>query len=128
MTDWRVWRKVMPMLKKPSRLIFLGALASVVYGLVARPRILRRGARDDETQRALPGNDRVSQPMYETTRAITICASATRAWQWLVQIGVGRGGFYTYDALENVIKREVNLKPKNTTAATMPPSMPATAS
>ena len=31
-------------------------------------------------------------------------------------------------ALENVIKREVNLKLKNTTAATMPPSMPAAAS
>jgi hypothetical protein len=40
--------------------------------------------------------------MYETTRAITIRASAARVWQWLVQIGVGRGGFYTYDALENI--------------------------
>jgi hypothetical protein len=40
--------------------------------------------------------------MYGSTRAITIHAPASRVWQWLVQIGVGRGGFYTYDTLENM--------------------------
>jgi len=90
------------MRKKLGSLIFLGALAGVLYALAARPRLLRWGARDDETQRALPGDDRVPQPLYETTRAITINTPAARVWQWLVQIGVGRGGFYTYDALENI--------------------------
>jgi hypothetical protein len=90
------------MRKRLGSLIFLGALASMAYTLAVRPRLLYWGARDDETQRALLGDDRVPQPMYETTRAITIRASAARVWQWLVQIGVGRGGFYTYDALENV--------------------------
>ncbi len=43
-----------------------------------------------EGQPALPGDELVRQPMYETTQAITIHASASRVWQWLVQIGVGR--------------------------------------
>ena len=55
-----------------------------------------------EQRLALPGDELVRQPMYETTQAITIHASAFRVWPWLVQIGVGRGGFYTYDALENM--------------------------
>ena len=76
--------------------------ATVGYALVVRPWHLRWGVRDDEAQRALPGDELVPQPMYETTRAIAIDAPASRVWQWLVQLGVGRGGFYTYDALESM--------------------------
>ncbi len=43
-----------------------------------------------EGQLALPGDELVRQPMYETTEAIMIHAPASCVWQWLVQIGVGR--------------------------------------
>jgi len=76
--------------------------AVAAYALVVRPWHLHWGLRADETHLALPGDELVRHPMYETTRAITIHAPAARVWQWLVQIGVGRGGFYTYDALENM--------------------------
>lgn len=80
----------------------LGAAAVAAYAFIVRPWMLRWGMRDDEKQIAMPGDELVRQPMYETTRAITIHAPASRVWGWLVQIGVGRGGFYTYDALENI--------------------------
>ncbi len=41
-------------------------------------------------------------PDLTATRAITIRASADRAWPWIAQLGQGRGGFYSYDFLENL--------------------------
>ena len=72
------------------------------YAFVVRPWHLHWGTRESESQLPLPGDELVTQPRYETTRAITIHAPASYAWQWLVQIGVSRGGFYTYDMLENM--------------------------
>ena len=36
------------------------------------------------------------------TRAITIDAPPAAIWPWLVQMGSGRGGVYTYDWIENL--------------------------
>jgi hypothetical protein len=38
-----------------------------------------------------------------TTRAITINAPPEAVWPWLVQMGSGRGGAYTYDRIENLL-------------------------
>lgn len=85
----------------------LGAAAVGAYALVVRPQVLRWGLREDETQLSLPGDELVPQPLYETTHAVTIQAAASRVWPWLVQLGVDRAGFYTYDALENAIGLDV---------------------
>jgi hypothetical protein len=45
----------------------------------------------------------VPQPILGYTHAITIRAPAARVWPWLVQIGQGRGGLYSYDGLENLV-------------------------
>ena len=37
-----------------------------------------------------------------TTRAITVGTPPGRIWPWLVQMGSGRGGAYTYDWIENL--------------------------
>ena len=37
----------------------------------------------------------------QTTRAITIHAPIEDAWPWLAQLGQDRGGFYSFDLLEN---------------------------
>jgi hypothetical protein len=37
----------------------------------------------------------------QSTRAVTIKAPAAGVWPWLVQLGAGRGGMYSYDWLEN---------------------------
>lgn len=54
-------------------------------------------------RRPLPGDELVATPKMVDTRAITIHASAAEVWPWVVQIGQGRGGFYSYDWLENLL-------------------------
>jgi hypothetical protein len=63
----------------------------------------RWGATDVEISRSLPGDELVPQNRWGYTHAITIRASAAEIWPWLVQIGQGRGGFYGYEFLENLI-------------------------
>jgi hypothetical protein len=70
---------------------------------LVRRRCLHWGASDDETKMRLPGDDLTPQADLVATRAITIRAAADRVWPWIVQLGQGRGGFYSYDILENLI-------------------------
>ena len=51
----------------------------------------------------LPGDEFVSNPELQSTRAITIQASVSAVWPWLVQMGQGRGGLYSYERLENLV-------------------------
>ena len=51
---------------------------------------------------ALAGDELVPKAQMRATRAITIDAVADRVWPWIAQLGQGRGGFYTYDFLENL--------------------------
>jgi hypothetical protein len=55
-----------------------------------------------ERRGALPGDEIVGRPRYRTTRAVTIDAAVEEVWPWLVQLGQGRGGMYSYDRLENL--------------------------
>ena len=63
----------------------------------------RWGATDVEISRSLPGDELVPHNKWGYTHAITIRASAAEIWPWLAQIGQGRGGFYGYEFLENLI-------------------------
>src|SRR3954454_22037760 len=72
-----------------------------VYLLAVRPWHIRWGASDAEVGQALPGDELVLQPQNQTTRAITIDASAASVLPWLVQMGQSRGGLYSYETLEN---------------------------
>ena len=53
------------------------------------------GATRDERRRALPGDDLVVAPQATTTHAVTIDAPPEHVWPWLVQMGWGRGQWYT---------------------------------
>jgi len=61
------------------------------------------GATKDEINRNYPGDNLVPNPKGVYMHAITIKAPAEEVWRWLVQIGQGRGGFYSYELLENII-------------------------
>lgn len=84
-------------------------LTSAVTGLAAGYRLFARnacltwGATAEEAGRALPGDALLTEPDVVTTRAITINATPEQIWPWLVQIGPGRGGAYTYDWIENLL-------------------------
>ena len=98
------FRRKSPLHRTPSDLVKgLAAvgLTAALYGIAVRPWQRRWGATRAEAYRPLPGDALVPLPDYETTRAITIGASAESVWPWLVQLGQGRGGFYSYDWLEN---------------------------
>ena len=60
------------------------------------------GATDEEVARTLPGDDLLAVPDIVSTRAVWIDAPAGEIWPWLVQMGPGRGGAYTYDWIENL--------------------------
>ena len=82
----------------------IAAIGAVVaaYTLFGRPRHLRWGASAQECEASLPGDDLIVSPDLTATRAITVRASAGRVWPWIAQLGQGRGGFYSYDFLENL--------------------------
>jgi hypothetical protein len=84
---------------------------AVVAGGAAflRARSLRWGATDGEVEMVLPGDDLVPRADLTATRAITVRAcAADRVWPWIAQLGQGRGGFYSYDFLENLIGCDIH--------------------
>jgi hypothetical protein len=83
-------------------------LGSFLYVAVIRPWQFRWGTTDEEFRRHLPGDEFVPTPKYRSTRAITINASREDVWPWLLQLGQGRGGFYSYDWLENLANLDIH--------------------
>jgi hypothetical protein len=77
----------------------------VGYAVAVRPRLLRWGATDEELRRAFPGAELVPGGARSATMAVTIDAPPSRVWPWLVQMGVDRGGWYSWDRLDNFGRR-----------------------
>jgi hypothetical protein len=69
-----------------------------------RRRHLRWGATDAEVISVMPGDELVPHPSFTATRALTISASPKDVWPWIVQIGTGRAGFYSYDLFDNAAR------------------------
>jgi len=92
------------------RILFRGlivalALAAIAANFLAytRPWFLRWGATPAELSRLLPGDEIVSNAASQYTRAVTIQAPVEQVWPWLAQLGQDRGGFYSFDLLENIV-------------------------
>jgi hypothetical protein len=88
------------------QLILLAAVSAVValvvsYVAIVRPRVKSWGFDPEEAELAFPGDDLVSEPSAIETRGITIDAPPDKVWPWLVQMGFGRGGWYSYGMLDN---------------------------
>jgi hypothetical protein len=76
--------------------------------LLVRRASLRWGATDDELGMTLDGDDLLPNPDLTSTRAISIAAPRSAVWPWIAQLGQNRGGFYTYDWLENLAGVEIH--------------------
>jgi hypothetical protein len=87
--------------------VALGALV-VAYERWGKPWQERWGATAEEQALALPGDDLVAEPAQQVTRAVSIDAPPHAVWPWLVQLGADRGGFYSYDVLENLFGLRVH--------------------
>jgi hypothetical protein len=71
-------------------------IAGTVAGYCGLQRLGRAyGATRDEHRRSLPGDDLCVAPQATTTHAVTIDAPPRLVWPWLVQMGWGRGQWYT---------------------------------
>src|ERR1039458_4159234 len=76
--------------------------AAAAYLAVGREPCLTWGATTEDVSRKMPGDDLLVSPDLISTRAVTIDGPPSSIWPWLVQMGSGRGGVYTYDWIEKL--------------------------
>jgi hypothetical protein len=91
------------MLGKFARVAVVGAAITApigAYAFLVRPWVKRWGVDATEAATMLPGDDIVADATAVETRGITIGAAPVDVWPWLVQMGYGRAGFYSYDRLD----------------------------
>ncbi|BCY17372.1 hypothetical protein hrd7_12210 [Leptolinea sp. HRD-7] len=82
--------------------ILLIAVFFIIYFGWLRRWQLRWGATDEEISRPMPGDDIVAAPTFNATRAVTVNAPPRDIFPWIVQMGVTRAGWYSYDLLDNL--------------------------
>jgi hypothetical protein len=90
----------------PVAVAAAGCIAALA--LSGRTHFLRWGATDEEIAASQPGDDLISDANVTATRAITIRRSPDVVWPWIAQLGQGRGGFYSYDFLENLVGCDIH--------------------
>ena len=88
----------MASLKSLLRLALVVSASAVLYRFS-----WRSGARDAEAFGSLPGDEVIPHPRVEWTRATTIHGTPDRVWPWLVQMGYGRGGWYTNELIDQLV-------------------------
>jgi hypothetical protein len=71
------------------------------FAPVFRHRHMRWGATDAEVTAPMRGDELIERATFLSTRAISIAAPPEAVWPWIVQMGYGRAGFYTYDLVDN---------------------------
>ena len=77
--------------------------AQAILTPMYRERRERWGSTPEEVSRSLPGDELLPEVRWTSTHSITINARPEEVWPWIVQIGQGRGGFYSYQTLENLL-------------------------
>jgi hypothetical protein len=97
----RFWRIVLIIL-------VVWAVGTAVYLLLLWPWMQSWGATEAEMQAALPGDEIVPDANIRSTKGITIQAPPEAIYPWLLQLGVDRGGMYSYDWLENLFGLNVH--------------------
>lgn len=93
--------------RSTTALAVCGAAAGVL-AVVVRNRLLRWGATGAEVDMVLPGDALLRHADLCSTRAITVDAPPAVVWPWVAQLGQGRGGFYSYDGLENLLGCDIH--------------------
>jgi hypothetical protein len=78
------------------------AIFLLVYQFIILPRLLSLGATGKEISRSYPGDERIKSSGYSNTLAVTVNATPSKIWPWIAQMGLNKGGFYSYTSLENL--------------------------
>lgn len=77
-------------------------LSGIGFFALYRPWHLMWGSTQEEVARGMPGDEVVLAPTFSATRAVTVKGRPEAIWPWIVQIGFGRAGWYSYDVLDNL--------------------------
>ena len=84
-----------------------GAVIMIAVCVLLKPLFYRWysrwGATEDELTMKLPGDEYVPNPRGGYTQGISIKVPAASVWPWVAQTGQGKGGFYSYELLENLV-------------------------
>ena len=89
--------------RRRQALAFTGGLAvTAIYWFGVRHWFSRWGTTPEELDRVMPGDAQIPRPTSTSTGAITVNAPPQAIWPWLVQMGTGRGGLYSYDWLDRL--------------------------
>lgn len=83
-------------------LLLLIIIFLVLYFSFLRSWQLKWGAANHELARPMPGDDIVADPSFDATRGVTINSPPQDIFPWIVQMGVTRAGWYSYDLLDNL--------------------------
>jgi len=88
---------------------FLAALEGgglIAWHILATPLVGRKrlcwGTRGSEADDPFPGDEFIPQPKWSYTLGVDVAVAPEAVWPWIAQIGQGRGGFYSYETLENM--------------------------
>jgi len=75
---------------------------ALIYWSIIRPKHINWGSTPEEINLEFPGDELISSARIITTRAINVHATKKEIWPWIAQTGQNRGGFNSYDWLENL--------------------------
>lgn len=76
-------------------IIFLHLIIGIT---LIKPFIFTWGSTEQDVSMPMPGDH--LEPFISSTRGITINARIAQVWDWLIQLGADRGGFYSYWFIE----------------------------
>jgi hypothetical protein len=77
-------------------------ILTMAYWFPVRRWFGRWGTTEEELTRAMTGDALIANPTHSATHAVTVDASPEDIWPWLLQMGAGRGGLYSYDWLDRL--------------------------
>ncbi|HKU44055.1 MAG TPA: hypothetical protein VJR89_38105 [Polyangiales bacterium] len=66
------------------------------------------GLSAEQAARSYPGDELIPEPRWQWTHAVEIDAPPERVWPWVAQLGQDKAGFYSYQALENLVGCEIH--------------------
>ncbi|MES1217805.1 MAG: hypothetical protein ABUT20_20030 [Bacteroidota bacterium] len=90
-------------IKRAAKLISVIAVFVIVFYIVfLRYFMMHWGASISESERIYIGDSVVEKPDYVNILAVTIDKPSSVIWPWVAQMGVNKGGFYSYTWLENI--------------------------
>jgi proline iminopeptidase len=90
---------------RSAKLLAAGLGLVGLYAFGVRPRLVRWGATAEEVSRQYPGSALIPGGTRSATTAATVDAPPSAIWPWLVQMGVDRAGWYSWDRLDNFGRR-----------------------